>query len=212
MPRTRILKWLTPRRYPESAAVKINPKQCPTLRASCCRRRQQGGLPTPVEACRSRQTDYSREDSPWDRTCASSFWKACLSPWPTSQIPQSRRYSRAEPLYRLQPRQQSVAPRPPSKALHETPCRAQRGPYGLLEVSDQGHRFSPRGLWVHTIGVARQLSRYRLHPEMADAPFDAVGVTEQSRRGEEEPAPAPHPKARVAAVDAAKNVLDLVAA
>src|SRR5712664_4807696 len=46
---------------------------------------------------------------------------------------------------------------------------------------------------------------------MADAPFGAVGITEQPCGGEEEPAPAPHPQARVVAVDLAKNALDLVA-
>src|SRR6267142_1481214 len=46
---------------------------------------------------------------------------------------------------------------------------------------------------------------------MADAPFSAVGVTEQPCGGEEEPAPAPHPQARVAAVNLAKNAFDLVA-
>src|ERR1700704_2750062 len=46
---------------------------------------------------------------------------------------------------------------------------------------------------------------------MADTPFAAVGVTEQSRCGEEESAPAPHPQWRVVAVDFAKNAFDLVA-
>src|SRR5271168_5071031 len=46
---------------------------------------------------------------------------------------------------------------------------------------------------------------------MADAPFAAAGVAEQAGCGEEEPAPAPHPQARVLAVDIAKNALDLVA-
>src|SRR3981189_425417 len=46
---------------------------------------------------------------------------------------------------------------------------------------------------------------------MADAPFGAVGITEQPCGGEEEPAPAPHPKARVVAVDLEKNARDLVA-
>src|SRR3984957_20056083 len=47
---------------------------------------------------------------------------------------------------------------------------------------------------------------------MADAPFDAVGVAEQSCGGEEEPAPAPHPQGGVVAINRTKNVLDLVAA
>src|SRR6266404_6029956 len=46
---------------------------------------------------------------------------------------------------------------------------------------------------------------------MADAPFAAVGVTEQARGGEEEPAPAPHPQRGVVAVDVAKDALDLIA-
>src|ERR1039458_317638 len=46
---------------------------------------------------------------------------------------------------------------------------------------------------------------------MADAPFAAVGVTEQPCGGEEEPAPAPHPQRGVVAVHGAKNGLDLVA-
>src|SRR5665213_2398081 len=46
---------------------------------------------------------------------------------------------------------------------------------------------------------------------MADAPFAAVGVAEQARGGEEEPAPAAHPHIRIGAVDLAKNDLDLVA-
>src|ERR1700692_362305 len=46
---------------------------------------------------------------------------------------------------------------------------------------------------------------------MADAPFAAVGVTEQSCGGEEEPAPAPHPQAGVVAVDGTKDAFDLVA-
>src|SRR3984957_12171657 len=45
---------------------------------------------------------------------------------------------------------------------------------------------------------------------MADAPFDAVGVAEQSGGGEEEPAPATHPQRGVAAVELTKNALDLV--
>src|SRR6266404_1106795 len=47
---------------------------------------------------------------------------------------------------------------------------------------------------------------------MADAPFAAVGITEQPRGGEQEPAPAPHPQCGVVAVDHTKNALDLVAA
>src|ERR1700712_172917 len=54
------------------------------------------------------------------------------------------------------------------------------------------------------------LSR-RLHSVMADAPFAAVGVTEQAGGGEKEPAPAPHPQRRVAAIDLAQNGFDLVA-
>src|ERR1700704_3571050 len=46
---------------------------------------------------------------------------------------------------------------------------------------------------------------------MADAPFGAVGVTEQPGGGEEEPTPAPHPQGGVVAVDLAKNGFDLVA-
>src|SRR6478609_506950 len=46
---------------------------------------------------------------------------------------------------------------------------------------------------------------------MADAPFAAVGVAEQPRGGEQEPAPAPHPQCAVVAVDIAKNALDLIA-
>src|SRR6202022_4763566 len=46
---------------------------------------------------------------------------------------------------------------------------------------------------------------------MADAPFAAVGVAEQPRGGEEEPAPAPHPQGGVVAVDVAKNAFYLVA-
>lgn len=40
-----------------------------------------------------------------------------------------------------------------------------------------------------------------LYPVMADAPFAAVGVTEQPCGGEEEAAPAPHPSRRVVAVE-----------
>src|SRR3984957_10417486 len=50
-----------------------------------------------------------------------------------------------------------------------------------------------------------------LHPVMADAPFAAVGIAEQPRGGEEEPAPAPHPQSSVAAIDLAEHRLDLVA-
>src|SRR5712664_851839 len=46
---------------------------------------------------------------------------------------------------------------------------------------------------------------------MADAPFAAVGVTEQPCGGEEEPAPAPHPQGGIVAVDVAKNAFDLIA-
>src|ERR1700761_9430367 len=45
----------------------------------------------------------------------------------------------------------------------------------------------------------------RPHPVMADAPLAAGGVAEQARGGEEEPAPAPHPQARVAAIDLAQH-------
>src|SRR5438067_1633324 len=51
----------------------------------------------------------------------------------------------------------------------------------------------------------------RFHPVMADAPFAAIGVTEQARGGEEEPAPAPHPQGGLAAIDRAKHALDLIA-
>src|SRR6266478_9750856 len=43
---------------------------------------------------------------------------------------------------------------------------------------------------------------------MADAPFAAVGVAEQARGGEEEPAPAAHPQIRVVAVDGTQNGFD----
>src|SRR5260370_21094573 len=51
----------------------------------------------------------------------------------------------------------------------------------------------------------------RLHPVMADAPFAAVGVAEQASGGEEEPAPAPHPQARVVAIHVAENGFDRIA-
>jgi len=44
---------------------------------------------------------------------------------------------------------------------------------------------------------------------MADAPLAAVGVTEQARGGEEEPAPAPHPQVGVVAIQLAQNAFDL---
>ena len=46
---------------------------------------------------------------------------------------------------------------------------------------------------------------------MADAPLTALGVAEQARGREEEPAPAPHPQGSVAAKDLAEHGLDLVA-
>src|SRR5690348_6954421 len=51
---------------------------------------------------------------------------------------------------------------------------------------------------------------HRLHPIMADAPFAAVGVAEQARCSEEEPAPAPHPQGCAGAVDVAQHGFDLV--
>src|SRR3954470_4138443 len=49
------------------------------------------------------------------------------------------------------------------------------------------------------------------HPVMADPPFAAAGVAEPSGGGEKEPAPTPHPQIRVAAVDRAQHVIDLLA-
>src|ERR1700689_3901384 len=49
----------------------------------------------------------------------------------------------------------------------------------------------------------------RLHPVMADAPFAAAGITEQTSGGEKEPAPAPHPQAAVFAIDLAQDAFDL---
>ena len=46
---------------------------------------------------------------------------------------------------------------------------------------------------------------------MADAPLAAVGITDQPRGREEEPAPAPHPQRGIVAVHVAKNTFDLVA-
>jgi hypothetical protein len=46
---------------------------------------------------------------------------------------------------------------------------------------------------------------------MADAPFAAVGVAEQSGGGEEASAPPPHPSIRIGAVDGPKDAFDLVA-
>src|SRR5215813_9926968 len=46
---------------------------------------------------------------------------------------------------------------------------------------------------------------------MADPPFAAVGVTEQPRRREKEPAPAPHPQRGIVAIDIAQHLVDLVA-
>jgi hypothetical protein len=60
------------------------------------------------------------------------------------------------------------------------------------------------------VDIEHSLSDF-FHPEMADAPFAAVGITEQSSGREEEPAPAPHPQAGLVAVYLAQNAFDLVA-
>src|SRR5882672_5304951 len=46
---------------------------------------------------------------------------------------------------------------------------------------------------------------------MTDAPLASIRVAEQARGREEEPAPAAHPQAGVAAVDRPQHVIDLVA-
>src|ERR1700752_4029345 len=51
----------------------------------------------------------------------------------------------------------------------------------------------------------------RLHAVMADTPFAAVGIAEQARRRQEEPAPAPHPQRGVVAIDIAQVSFDLLA-
>src|ERR1700730_17319348 len=61
------------------------------------------------------------------------------------------------------------------------------------------------------VGLSWTRFSHRLHPIMADAPFAAVGIAEQARSSEQEPAPAPHPQRRIVAVDGAKNAFDLVA-
>src|SRR3981189_1168579 len=62
------------------------------------------------------------------------------------------------------------------------------------------------------IGVPAERSTRRLYPVMADAPRAVVGITEQRRGREEEPAPAPHPQRGIVAVHVAQNAFDLVAA
>src|SRR5688572_14721181 len=51
-------------------------------------------------------------------------------------------------------------------------------------------------------------SSHCLQPIVADAPLAAVGITEQTRGREQEPAPAPHPQARIVAMDLAQDGLD----
>src|SRR3954451_5246172 len=55
-----------------------------------------------------------------------------------------------------------------------------------------------------------QLPR-RLHPIVADAPLGSVGIAEQARGREKEPAPAPHPLGGLLAMDVAQGRLDQTA-
>src|SRR4051812_38954577 len=75
-------------------------------------------------------------------------------------------------------------------------------------------RFTVHGVvfefWARAM-VRSQPLTHCLHPVMANAPFPAVGVAQQARGGEEQPAPAPHPERGIAAIDVVEHFLDLVA-
>ena len=58
--------------------------------------------------------------------------------------------------------------------------------------------------------VPAQQSAGSLHPIVANAPFAAIGATEQPRGGEEKPTPAPHPQRRLVAIDDPKDGFDLI--
>src|SRR5579863_6755518 len=68
-------------------------------------------------------------------------------------------------------------------------------------------RRSQRGPWRRGWADNRALAR-RPQPVMADAPFLAIAVAEQARGGVEEETPAPMPKRRVGAIEAAQHLVD----